>query len=90
MDYNKYLRELGKIPGSRLNVIVRAVNSKLPKDQIELNSEVEDMFFDRLMKEANAHVKKYGDWPVFDMFEIESDDPILDIYKDPVEPRKKG
>jgi hypothetical protein len=42
------------------------------------------MLYDRLWKEAEDHVKKYGDWPVFENVEIESDDPRLDIYNEEV------
>ncbi len=31
---------------------------------------------------AEAHEKKYGFYPAFEMEEIEYGDPVLDIYKD--------
>ncbi len=31
---------------------------------------------------AEAHEKKYGFYPAFEMEEIDYDDPVLDIYKD--------
>ena len=35
-----------------------------------------------MVAEAEAHEKKYGFYPVFEMEEIEYDDPVLDNYKD--------
>ena len=84
MDKKKYDKELMTLPGSRWNDIIRAVNSKIPKEEAGIANEVESQLYDSLWKEAEEHVKKWGDWPVFDMVEIESDDPALDIYKDPV------
>ena len=85
MDERTYLNELGKLRGSRKNQILMAVNAKMEKENFGFNSEIEEMFFDDLMSEAETHVQKYGFWPVFEMYEIESDDPILDIYNSPVE-----
>lgn len=84
MEDAKYMSELRKIKGSRLNEIIRAVNLKASKDEAKLEGEVEEKFYDNLATQAQEHEKKYGKWPVFDMVEIESDDPKLDIYKDPV------
>ena len=80
MSDKEYFRELGKISAIRLNEITRAVNSKVPKSQAGLNGEIESRYYDSLWKEAMEIQKKYGDWPVFEMEEIESDDPALDIY----------
>lgn len=82
MDEKKYISELCKIKTSRLNQIIRAVNYKVPEEEIGLDGEVEKQFYDNLIKQANDHVKKYGFWPVFEMGEVEYDDPILDIYND--------
>lgn len=84
MNEKEYLRELGNIKASRLNEIISAVNAKMPKAKAGLKTDVEKMFYERLMKEAKEHEKKYGFWPTFDMTEIESDDPRLDIYNNPV------
>ena len=84
MDEKAYLSALYAIRGSRKNDIIDAVNRKVPKDKAGLKSDVEKMFYDNLWAEAEALQKKYGDWPVFDMYEIESDDPRLDIYNNPV------
>lgn len=81
---NKYFSELGKIPASRLNKMMYAINCKAPKDEIGLKSEVEENWFNGLIKEATAHENKYGVWSVFEMAEIEYDDPVLDIYNEPV------
>lgn len=82
MAKNEYLAALGKIPDSRKNDIIRAVNNNIPKDKAGLKTAVEKVFYDNLVAEADAHVKKYGKRPVFAMCEIESDDPRLDIYND--------
>ena len=82
MNEKEFIIELSKIPGSRLNQIIDAVNRKVAKDKTGLKDEVEKKFFDDLMQEAEEHVKKYGSWPTFEMCEIESDDPVLDIYRD--------
>lgn len=84
MTEKEYYKELGKIRGSRLNKIIYAVNCKVDKSEIELETEVESMFYDSLVSQADEHMKKYGFYPTFDMFEIESDDPVLDIYRDEV------
>ena len=81
MEYNKAVQDLR---GSRWNVIINAVNQKIPKDQAGLNGEVEEKLYDNMMAEADALEKRGGVRPVFDPVEIESDDPVLDIYKDPV------
>lgn len=82
MDEKKFISKLGKIRSSRLNQIIYAVNCKVPEKEIGLNGEVEKMFYDSLIEQANEHVKKHGFWPVFEMCEIETDDPVLDIYND--------
>lgn len=84
MTDSKYYAELGKIRASRLNEIINGVNCKVPKIQLSLKGEVENRFYKGLIEQANAHVKKHGFWPTFDMMEVESDDPRLDIYKDKV------
>ena len=84
MDEKEYYREIGKIRTSRLNEIINAVNCKVKKLYIGLKNEVEERFYENLIEEANEHLEKYGSWPVFEMDEIEYDDPVLDIYKDDV------
>ena len=83
MDDN-YLNELGKIPASRLNDIMYAVSCGVPKDEIGLKTETEKTFYESLVDQAEAHKKKYGEYPVFEMAEIEYDDPRLDIYSDSI------
>ena len=80
MTEKKYLTELAAMRGSRKNEIIAAVNRKVSSKDAGLKTEVERTFYARLWKEAAAHEKKYGKWPVFDMCEIETDDPRLDIY----------
>ena len=82
MTDNEYLKGLGKIRASRLNEITRAVNSKTAKAKAGLNGEIEGKFYDNLWKQAMEHQKKYGEWPTFEMAEIESDDPKIDIYRE--------
>ena len=82
MDEKEFLRELGKIRTSRINEIIRAVNMQIPKAEAGLKNDVEEKFFDDTTREADELEKKHGVRPVFDMGEIEYDDPILDIYGD--------
>lgn len=82
MTEKEYFEAFGKMWTSRQNDIIYAVNCKVPKAEAGLRDEVESIFYDRLMKEAEAHEEKYGSWPVFEMGEIEYDDPRLDIYSD--------
>lgn len=83
MTEKEYLVKLSAMRGSRKNEIITAVNHKVPKKDAGLKTEVERIFYARLWKEAAAHEEKYGKWPVFDMCEIETDDPCMDIYSDP-------
>lgn len=81
MTEKEYMRELSKVRASRLNEIASAVNSKTPKAKAGLENEVESRYYDELWKEAMDVQKKHGKWPVFEMAELESDDPALDIYR---------
>lgn len=81
-EYKDYLVELGKIPGSRLCQIVRVVNERGSKSDAKLKTPTEERYFDNLMENAEAHLRKYGSWPIYEMPEIEYDDPVLDIYSD--------
>lgn len=81
MNEKTYYSKLSEVKTSRLNEITYAVNCKVKKADAGLKSDVEEMYYDRLMIQAKEHEKKYGRWPVFEMGEIESDDPVLDIYK---------
>lgn len=83
MTEKEYRVALSKVRGSRKNDIIDAVNNKIPKEKAGLETEVEKLFYKRLWKEATAHEKKYGKWPVFEMCEIETDDQVLDIYSTP-------
>lgn len=67
------------------NMVLRLVNMKIPKAEVENLTKEEAELYDSSWAEAEAHEKKYGEWPVFEMVEIEWEDPALDIYKDPVE-----
>ncbi len=71
---------MGDIPMSRINRILDAVNRRYPKEAINLRNEEEEMYYDRFWAEAEELAAKYGDWPVFEMGEIDYDDPLLDIY----------
>ena len=81
MTYDDYLKELGMMRGSRKNEINRAVNNRIPKTQFVLKNKVEEQFFYNLSKEALEHEQKLGFWPTFELYEIEEDDPALDIYR---------
>lgn len=80
MSDKEYMGALSKVPASRLNEITSAVNSKTPKAKAGLKNEVERRYYDGLWKEAMDVQKKHGIWPVFEMAELESEDPALDIY----------
>lgn len=81
MTYDEYLTKLGTMRGGRKNEIIIAVNNRIPKAQFALNDKVEEQFFDNLLREASEHEQKLGFWPTFDLYEIEEDDPVLDIYR---------
>lgn len=85
MTEKEYLVKLSAVRESRKNDIISAVNRKVPKKEAGLKTEVERVFYDRLWREATAHEKKYGKWPVFEMCEVETNDPRLDIYSGPPE-----
>lgn len=69
-------------PASRRNQIKMKVNMKVSKEEADLKDEAEEMYFDRLMKDAKEHEKKYGFYPEYEMSETDWDDPSLDIYND--------
>ena len=83
MTEKEYFAKLGTMRDSRKNDIISAVNRKVPKEKAGLKTEVEQIFYKRLWREAKEHEKKYGKWPVFEMCEVETDDPRLDIYNEP-------
>ena len=76
----EYIIELGKMPARRLNEIIMMVERRTPKEEASLCSETEEIYFDRLMESAVEHEKKYGFWPAFQLWELDHDDPALDIY----------
>lgn len=80
MNMNEYLEALGSIPGSRKNQIIHAVNCRIPKEKAGLKGPVEEMFFERLVAEADSYEKRGGVRPVFEVSEIESEDKSLEIY----------
>ena len=84
MTEKEYEKARRALPGSRWNAVISAVNSKIPKEEAGLKGEVEEKLYDNIKAEADALEKRGGVRPVFDMVEIESDDPSLDIYRDPV------
>lgn len=75
---------MANIPGSRWNVIIAAVNANIPKEKAGLKGEEEEKIYDEIKAEADALEKSGGVRPVFEPVEIESDDPALDIYNEPV------
>lgn len=82
MTDKQYLQAVGALPASRKNKISYAVSAKVPKEEAGLKGDVEAKFYDSLVEQAKAHEKKYGFWPTFELEEIETDDPVLDIYGD--------
>ena len=77
-----YLNRIDKMRASRRNEIAYMVSCKVPKNEADLKSDIENEYFDSLMETAQEYEANYGAWPVFEMEEIESDDPVLDIYND--------
>ena len=71
---------MSDIPTSRLNQITDAVNRRYPKEAVGVEPGAEERHYDALWAEAEEHASRYGFWPTFEMGEIESDDPVLDIY----------
>jgi hypothetical protein len=88
MTENKKKNAVREISGSRWNAIISAVNGNIPKEKADLKNEAEEALYDSIKAEADALEKRGGVRPVFDMVEIESDDPVLDIYSSPAEKRK--
>ena len=89
MTEREFLTALGKIPASRSNHIICAVNCKVPKEEFAFQNAIEEIFYDRLVEEANRLEKQYGSRPVFEMEEIDYDDPVLDIYREPANQWRK-
>lgn len=75
-----YEEWFSNLTGRQTNEFLRAVNAKTPKDQIEFKNKFGEQYYDRLWEEAEAHEKKYGFWPTYEMCEIEWEDPVLDVY----------
>ena len=71
-----------KVPTSRENDITYAVNCKVPAKEAGLKNEFEKAYYEYLWKEAELHQEAYGFWPVFEMGELEWDDPRLDRYSE--------
>lgn len=88
MTENEKKNAVRELPGSRWNAIIAAVNKMIPKEKAGLLNEAEEYLYDKIKADADDFEKRNGERPVFDMVEIESDDPVLDIYNSPVEKRK--
>lgn len=89
MTENEKKNAIRELSGSRFNAVIAAVNRQVPKEKAGLMSEAEEALFDEIKAEADALENRGGVRPVFDMVEIESDDPVLDIYSEPAGKRKK-
>lgn len=81
MTEKEYRLGLSKMTARRSNRIADAVNRKIPMEEAGLQNEVERRYYKEVWREAEAHQEKYGDWPVFEMDEIEWED-VPDIYHD--------
>lgn len=68
--------------GSRMNDIIRMVNTQTPKEQAGLQNAEEEKFWDGLVAEARMMSARTGKPVIFENVEIEYDDPRLDIYHD--------
>ena len=66
------------------NRISTLVSCRVPKEEPDLNNTYEEMYFDLLMEQAEAHLIKYGFWPTYEMEELDYDD-IPDIYSNTAE-----
>ena len=53
------------------NRIICAVNSKKTAQQADLKTDEELEAYRRMWQEAEEHLEKYGEWPVFELFELE-------------------
>lgn len=82
--YKEFHDGFKEMKASRENDIIMAVNKKIPKEEAGLNGEIESKYYDYLTEEADAYEKRGGVRPIFEAAEIESDDPRLDIYSEPV------
>lgn len=71
-----------KAGASKKNDITHAVNCKVSAADAGLSDKFEKAYYDYLWKEAELHQEAYGFWPVFEMEEIEWDDPRLDRYSE--------
>ena len=79
-EYKAYLKDLSHVSTSRKNDIIRHVNYRLPKEKYEFRNKTEEAFYESLIDEATRMQSKTGVWPIFELCEIDYDDPILDIY----------
>ena len=71
MEEKEYLRQLIHLSPRRKNSIITAVTCKTPAVELQLETEVEQTFYQRLWSEAEAHLEKYGSWPIFDLYELD-------------------
>ena len=53
------------------NRIICAVNSKKTAQQAGLKTDEELEAYRRMWQEAEEHLAKYGEWPVFELCELE-------------------
>ena len=84
MDNKEIMKAITALPGSRWNTVISAVNQQIPKEKAGLKGEAEENLYDKIKAEADKLEKRGGVRPVFDMVELESDDPALDIYNEEV------
>ena len=71
MDEKEYFRQLCDVSPRKKNRIITAVSCRTPESEILLETEVERIFYLQLWQEAEAHLEKYGSWPVFDLVELD-------------------
>ena len=58
------------------------VNSRILKEDFDFKTKAELKYFEYLTAEADAYEEYGGVRPIFEMGEIDYDDPVLDIYND--------
>ena len=81
MTEDEYWKKFSEMNKNRRNAIVRLVNEGVPKEKAHLN-EVEERYYDSMIRQKEETEKKYGYTPTFELEELDYDDPVLDIYKD--------
>ena len=76
------MTEFMKMGARRRNEIVMAVNEGLSKEEANLKSEAEKQYFDSMIKQGEEFKKEHGEFPLFELEELDYEDPELDMFND--------